>query len=94
MFIRDAWGFSAMEFIFTKPALICQDDGGAIAMCKSDKRHSRRGQVFVHVNVHIARDAYNQRACCYPWVPIKYNKGDIVNKQWSSTCRLRTFGHR
>ena len=68
-----------MEFIFTKPALICQDDGGAIAMCKSDKRHSRRGQIFVHVNVHIARDAYNQRACCYSWVPIKYKKGDMVN---------------
>ena len=34
-------GLSAMSFTFTKPSAICQDNGGAIAMCKSDKHHSR-----------------------------------------------------
>ena len=29
--------------------------------------------------MHIARGAYNQRACCYSWVPIKYKKGDMFN---------------
>jgi hypothetical protein len=71
-------GLSAMGFTFTKPSPICQDNGGAIAMCKSDKHHSRTRHFRVHVNV--LRDAYNKRICYYPWVPTKYMKGDLFNK--------------
>ena len=71
-------GLSVMGFTFTKPSPICQDNGGAIAMCKSDKHHSRTRHFRVHVNV--LRDAYNRRICYYPWIPTAHMKGDLFNK--------------
>jgi hypothetical protein len=80
-------GLSAMGFTFSKPSPICQDNAGAIAMCKSDKHHSRTRHFRVHVNV--LRDAYNRRICYYPWVPTKLMKGDLFNKTHQPADHVR-----
>jgi hypothetical protein len=71
-------GLSYMGFTFTQPTPICQDNRAAIALCKSDKHHSRTR----HFRMHIAtlKDNLNKRVTCYPWVPTKFMKGDLFNK--------------
>ena len=71
-------GLSYMEFTFTKPTGICQDNQITIALCKSDKHHSRTRHFRVHVAV--LRDAYTRRIAWYPWVPTRYMRGDLFNK--------------
>ena len=67
-----------MGFNITKLPNICQDNAGAIAMCTSDKFHSRTRFFRVHMNV--LRDAYNRKVCYYPWVLAVHVEGDLFNK--------------
>jgi transposase InsO family protein len=71
-------GLSAMEFTFTKPSPVCQDNQSAIALCESDKHHSRSRHFRMHV--HFLKDCQAKRITCYPWVPTKHMRGDLFNK--------------
>jgi hypothetical protein len=71
-------GLSHMGFTFTTPTPICQDNQSAIALCQSDKHHSRARHFRLHVN--LLRDCFVKRITCYPWVPTQHMKGDLFNK--------------
>jgi hypothetical protein len=71
-------GLSALGFTFNKPTPICQDNQSAIALCESDKHHSRTRHFRLHVN--LLRDSHVKRITCYPWIPTQYMKGDLFNK--------------
>jgi hypothetical protein len=71
-------GLSDMGFTFTKPTPVCQDNQSAIALCESDKHHSRTRHFRMHV--HFLKDCQAKRITCYPWVPTKYMRGDLFNK--------------
>ena len=76
IWMRQALSF--MSFTFTTPTPVCQDNSGAIALCKSDKHHSRTRHFRMHV--HLLKDCVNKRVTTYPWVPTKFMKGDLFNK--------------
>ena len=76
IWLRNSLSF--MGFTFTRPTPVCQDNQGAIAICKSEKHHSRTRHFRMHVN--ILRDSLQKRITRYPWVPTKYMKGDLFNK--------------
>ena len=71
-------GLSYMSFKFTGPTPVCQDNTGAIALCKSDKHHSRTRHFRMHVN--LLKDNLQKRVTRYPWIPTKFMKGDLFNK--------------
>ena len=76
IWLRNA--LSEMGFTFTKPTPICQDNQSAIALCKSDKHHSRTRHFRLHVN--LLKDNVRKRVTDYPWIPTKFMKGDLFNK--------------
>ena len=76
-------GLSHMGFTFTKPTPICQDNTSAIALCSSDKHHSRTRHFRMHVN--LLKDNLRKRITRYPWVPTKFMKGDLFNKAHGPT---------
>ena len=67
-----------MGFSFTKPTPICQDNTSAIALCTSDKHHTRTRHFRMHVN--LLKDNVRKRVTRYPWVPTVHMKGDLFNK--------------
>ena len=71
-------GLSYMGFTFTKATPVCQDNQSAIALCESDKHHSRTRHFRMHVN--LLKDNLHKRVTRYPWIPTKYMKGDLFNK--------------
>ena len=71
-------GLTFMGFTFTKPTPVCQDNQSAIALCDSDKHHSRTRHFRMHVN--LLKDNVIKRVTRYPWIPTKYMKGDLFNK--------------
>ena len=76
IWMREA--LTLMGFTFTEPTPICQDNRGAIALCKSDKHHSRTRHFRMHVA--LLRDCREKRITVYPWVPTKLMRGDLFNK--------------
>ena len=81
MWLRDALDF--MGFKFTKPTPICQDNQSAIALCESDKHHSRTRHFRMHVA--LLKDCLRKRITRYPWIPTKFMKGDLFNKAHGPT---------
>ena len=81
IWLRD--GLDYMGFKFTKPTPICQDNMSAIALCESDKHHSRTRHFRMHVA--LLKDCLRKRITRYPWVPTKYMKGDLFNKAHGPT---------
>ena len=71
-------GLQEMGFTFTRPTPVCQDNTSAIALCKSDKHHSRTRHFRLHIN--LLRDNLKKRVTRYPWVPTVHMKGDLFNK--------------
>ena len=71
-------GLSEMGFSFTAPSPICQDNQGAIALCSSDKHHSRTRHFRMHVA--LLKDCMMKRITCYPWIPTDIMLGDLYNK--------------
>ena len=85
MWLRDALDF--MGFKFTKPTSICQDNMSAIALCESDKHHSRTRHFRMHVA--LLKDCLRKRITRYPWIPTKFMKGDLFNKAHGPTRHER-----
>ena len=71
-------GLADMGFTFTRPTPVCQDNQSAIALCESDKHHSRTRHFRMHV--HFLKDCQAKRITCYPWVPTAHMRGDMFNK--------------
>ena len=71
-------GLSAMGFTFTRPTPVCQDNQSAIALCESDRHHSRTRHFRMHV--HFLKDCQAKRITSYPWVPTAHMRGDLFNK--------------
>lgn len=71
-------GLSDMGFTFTRPTPVCQDNQSAIALCESDRHHSRTRHFRMHV--HFLKDCQAKRITCYPWVPTAHMRGDMFNK--------------
>ena len=67
-----------MGFTFTQPTPICQDNTSAIALCTSEKHHSRTRHFRMHVN--LLKDTLRKRITRYPWIPTAFMKGDLFNK--------------
>ena len=76
IWMREA--LSQMSFTFTEPTPICQDNRGAIALCKSDKHHSRTRHFRMHIG--LLKDCREKRITVYPWVPTRFMRGDLFNK--------------
>ena len=76
IWLRVALGY--MGFTFTNPTPVCQDNSGAIALCKSDKHHSRTRHFRMHVN--LLKDNVRKRVTKYPWIPTRFMLGDLFNK--------------
>jgi hypothetical protein len=76
-------GLSFMGFTFTKPTPVCQDNQSAIALCTSEKHHSRTRHFRMHVN--LLKDNLRNRVTRYPWLPTKHMKGDLFNKSHGPT---------
>jgi hypothetical protein len=72
-----------MGFTFTKPTPVCQDNQSAIALCTSEKHHSRTRHFRMHVN--LLKDNLRNRVTRYPWLPTKHMKGDLFNKSHGPT---------
>lgn len=85
MWMRQA--LTIMGFTFTKPTPVCQDNSGAIALCHSDKHHSRTRHFRMHV--HLLKDCVEKRITTYPWVPSLHMKGDMYNKIHGPSDHLR-----
>ena len=85
MWMRQA--LTIMGFKFTKPTPVCQDNSGAIALCHSDKHHSRTRHFRMHV--HLLKDCVEKRITTYPWVPSLHMKGDLYNKIHGPSDHLR-----
>ena len=82
---------SEIGFTFTEPTPVCQDNSGAIALCKSDKHHTRVRHFRMHV--HLLKDCARRRITIYPWVPTRQMRGDLFNKahgpdMHQKLCRL------
>ena len=71
-------GLEHVGFTFSKPTPVCQDNRSAIALCKSDKHHSRTRHFRLHVN--FLKDSHSKGIAYYPWVPSVYMRGDLFNK--------------
>jgi len=69
---------SEIGFTFTQPTPVCQDNIGAISLCKSDKHHTRVRHFRMHV--HLLKDCARRRITIYPWVPTRQMRGDLFNK--------------
>ena len=71
-------GLTQMGFTFNDPTPVCQDNRGAIALCKSDKHHSRTRHFRMHIG--LLKDCREKRITVYPWIPTKLMRGDLFNK--------------
>jgi hypothetical protein len=74
---------SFMGFTFTQPTPICQDNTSAIALCTSDKHHTRTRHFRMHVN--LLKDNVRKRVTRYPWIPTIFMRGDLFNKAHGPT---------
>tara|TARA_B110000971_G_scaffold105983_1_gene108673 strand:+ start:457 stop:4788 length:4332 start_codon:yes stop_codon:yes gene_type:complete len=81
IWMRKALSF--MGFTFTQPTPICQDNTSAIALCTSDKHHTRTRHFRMHVN--LLKDNVRNRVTCYPWIPTEFMRGDLFNKAHGPT---------
>lgn len=89
-------GLADMGFKFTKPTAVCQDNRSAIAMCESNRHHSRARHFRLHIS--FLRDCYNKRITYYPWVPTECMRGDLFNKlhgpaDHERLCELNGMSH-
>jgi hypothetical protein len=80
-------GLSEMGFTFSLPTPVCQDNQSAIAVCKSDKHHSRSRHFRMHI--HLLKDSLLKNITRYPWVPTKHMRGDLFNKMHGPAAHAR-----
>ena len=80
-------GLSELGFTFSSPTPVCQDNQSAIAVCKSDKHHSRSRHFRMHI--HLLKDSLLKNITRYPWVPTKHMRGDLFNKMHGPAAHNR-----